>query len=644
MEQKKIVFLSFFVFLMSCSQPAPKPEPLSPVQTQLLNRLQKMLLTNKRDSAIRSLEKLVQTEPRGPTAAEALLILGNHWSSRKDCQAALPSYERVITRWPKSNYEFEARLQAGPCLVTQKRTSEAILSLQHITKEDPNTNRQVSAHKQLVNLYLQSGARVEALKSTVFISQNAVQPNEKEAFKLRVFDLVDSKLSDAEVEFVVANFSSELVRGAAYFRLGSGQFEQGHYDEARRLLSLSRQYIKEGQINERSSELIEQIDSRRTVDPSVVGAVLPLTGKNAQIGYKTLHGLQLGLGIFGPQKSRLRLSVVDSESNPDVARRAYKTMVLRDHPIAVVGSLLSKTAVAVASKGQEFGVPTIGLSQKSGITEIGDFVFRNSLTSEMQVEQLTQIAMGQKKMGRFAILYPNDAYGVEFANLFWDAVLARGGHIAAAQSYDPKETDFRGPVKRLIGTYFVEAREQEYNMVLRAWKLKQKGLSVRRELPKDLLPPVVDFDAIFIPDNTKAVGQIAAMLAYNDVARITLLGTNLWNDESLIERGGKHVEGSIFVDASVVNPNSDAFFLNSFTKTFSYTPDTFEFQSYDIGMVLRMLLESGVSTRPQLRERLEKLSGFRGSTGTLSMSPRREIFRPLSVLTVSKGQIQVFTN
>ena len=42
----------------------------------------------------------------------------------------------------------------------------------------------------------------------------------------------------------------------------------------------------------------------------------------------------------------------------------------------------------------------------------------NALTSEMLVRHLVKIAINQKKLKRFAILYPNDPYGIEYANLF----------------------------------------------------------------------------------------------------------------------------------------------------------------------------------------------------------------------------------
>ncbi len=64
--------------------------------------------------------------------------------------------------------------------------------------------------------------------------------------------------------------------------------------------------------------------------------------------------------------------------------------------------------------------------------------------------------------------------------------------------------------------------------------------------PKLRLSPIVDFDAIFIPDSPKAVAAIAANLAYFDVSGLPLLGTTEWNSDQLYKRGGRYVEGAIF--------------------------------------------------------------------------------------------------
>ena len=396
----------------------------------------------------------------------------------------------------------------------------------------------------------------------------------------------------------------------------------------------------EGAAGERAQELLRQIEARTKVDVNTIGAVLPLSGPNAPYGYRALNGLRLALGVDGGKSSKFRLAVVDSESNPSVARRAVERLVLEDQTVAIVGSLMSRTAIPVASKSQELGVPNITLSQKDGLTDIGPYIFRNALTSRMQVQFLVHTAMEKKGYQRFAILYPNDKYGTEYANLFWDEVLSRGGVIVAAQAYEPGETDYRGHIQRLIGTFYIEDRMEEYKEKLRKWKADHPHMSARKKPPEDLLDPVVAFDALFIPDSVKAVGQIAPMLAVNDVQGVPLLGTNLWNTSSLIKRAGKYLSDPIFVDSFLSNDSSfqSSNFNRNYRATFGSQPNIIEVQAYDAGVMLRAALEEGVRSRSDLRGELEN-SKFDGALGPLRVTEKREVERPLVTLTVKDDKI-----
>jgi ABC-type branched-subunit amino acid transport system substrate-binding protein len=382
--------------------------------------------------------------------------------------------------------------------------------------------------------------------------------------------------------------------------------------------------------------------SNADVNSHNVGVVLPLTGKFSSVGQKTLRGIQMGLGLYGDLDTGLTLSVVDSAGNPDTARRGVEELVQKDGVIGIIGSVLSKTAPAVASRANELGVPNINLSQKAGVTEIGPLVFRNTLTNEMQIRHLVKVAMTQLGMKKFAVLFSNDQYGVECANLFWDEVRARGGEITAAQTYNPKETDFRNVVQRLVGTFYLEDRAEEYKELLKEWSKEQEHRQANRNTPpEELLPPIIDFDAIFIPDDAKTMGQIAAMLSYNDVKKVSLLGTNLWNVNGLSKRAGNFSQHLLFVDGFV---NSDPQFQNSnfvreYKDIYGEEPGAFEIQAYDSALLMRQILLSGRQSRERLGQALAQTQEFSGALGKISALPNREFLRPVVALKLEGNDI-----
>jgi branched-chain amino acid transport system substrate-binding protein len=627
----------------ACGGPQKKePQQASADLVQQLSKIKARLKTTKKEQAITALQKFIKDHPNTDISDEAYILLGDEYYSQKNFMKAHQIYMELAQSDTSTPQEAEARIKAARALIQMNKPEDALITIDPIFKMSVLDQEQViSGYKIRYMIALQKNDRLGALRPAVVLAQTAANQSDKDAFRLRAFDIVESKLTPDELNEVASSGEFDFVRGPALYRLGAAEFENGEYDKARSFLSSARDKMPETETAEKASDMIEQIDSRSRVNPRVIGAILPLSGKQARAGYKTLRGIQLGLGIYGPQPSNIRLAVIDSETNPDLARRAVKRLVVEDNAVAIIGSLQGKTAVPVASRSQEFGVPNISLSQKAGITQTGPYVFQDALTTEMQVRQLVEIAMTKKKMTKFAILYPNESYGVEFANLFWDEVLARGGKITAVQTYDPGQKDFTVTVKRLIGTFNPDDRAQEYQNKLKAWKAKQKNTSARDTVP-DLLPPIIDFDAIFIPDGPVAIGQIAPTLLSNDVEKITLLGTQLWNSGDLIARAGKYVENSIFVDnvQKDLPTIENSAFGKTFQKVFEYKPELWEVHGYDSAALIRYLVDRGVSTRSDMQAQLSKIENFPGALGSVNVTIRREIERPMLALTVKDGAIQ----
>ncbi|HEX7674492.1 MAG TPA: penicillin-binding protein activator [Bdellovibrio sp.] len=475
------------------------------------------------------------------------------------------------------------------------------------------------------------------LKTLVNQSVSAPTKQEQDAYRQRAVEIVDNKLNEKQLEEVANNSDFGYVRGNAMYQLGQKAMEARNSDQAKKYFSGVIDYLPGSDLAARSQDILSQLEAVRNVESKTIGVVLPLSGKNAPVGQRALRGLEMGLGLHIPGSS-FKLAVMDSEGNPDSARRGVERLVKEDNVIAVVGSLLSKTAPAVAAKSDELGVPSIALSQKGGLTEIGPNVFRNSLTSEMQIRYLVRTAMEDYGMKKFAILYPNDQYGVEFSNIFWDEVLARGGQVTAVQTYSTKETDFRLVIQRLVGTYYGEARQDEFNVRLKE-KQKTEKRSARKDNVETILPPITDFDGIFVPDSAKALGQIAAMLAFNDVRGVKLLGTNLWNTPAITKRAGNFVNNLMFVDSIVPNVQEQSRFATEYKALYNESPSLIEIQAYDAGLILRQLIASGADSRQSLTKKLTELNKFPGALGPLTMSPDREIERPVTALTVEKGEI-----
>ncbi|MBL7544642.1 MAG: penicillin-binding protein activator [Bdellovibrionaceae bacterium] len=505
---------------------------------------------------------------------------------------------------------------------------------------DPTAANAVLLEENKFSQMERAGSYWEAFNISATLSTSHTDSKKADFYKSKSIDFIYSRLSKDNLHTIARTSDYGYLRGYALFKLAEMELASNNIEESKRYYRSVVELLPESDIAVSSQKVLSDMEATVRVSSQTIGVVLPLTGKSSAVGQKVLRGLQLGLGTH-QGFSKFRLAIVDSEGRSDLARLGVEKLVKEDNVIAIVGGVLSKTVGTELAIASEYNIPFIYLSQKQGLNDIHPTAIRNSLTAEMQVRHLVRTAMTEMDMSEFAILYPNDPYGVEYANIFWDEVLTQGGQIVAAQTYDPKETDFRPVVQRLVGTYFIEARKDEYYQKLRAFKQTLKGKNARENVnTDDLLTPIQNFDAIFIPDQARVISQINAFLNYSRVKDTKILSTNILNTPGSAKRLAQLNFPIYFADNFISEgPNqSVSDFVREYMSYFNEYPAQFEVSAYDSGLILRQLVLQGVSSREEMGRQLLKLRKFDGSFGPLSTTSGKDLFRPLMTLTVQKGE------
>jgi len=361
-----------------------------------------------------------------------------------------------------------------------------------------------------------------------------------------------------------------------------------------------------------------------TSHPYTLGCILPLSGKFAAYGNRALESLILAAGFFDPQRSSsVKLLIEDSQSRPEKARAAVARLV-REGVVAIIGPLGSEEAQGVAEEAQRLKVPLLTLTQKEGITAIGEYIFRGFLAGSQQIEKLVKFAREDLQLQRFAVLYPEVAQAREMAGLFRQEVTRRGGTIVWTGAYKNDQTDFAEPVKKLTAATEVTRIEND----------QVEGSPSRS----------FNFEAVFIPDSYRAVKMIVPQLVNYDVRGVRLLGMSGWNSPELLymEEPG-NLEGAVFTDsfftAGIYPPTLD--FVDRFYAAYGREPDVMEAEVFDAaGMAVKILLEGkGGLTREKFRNSLLGISSYQGVTGRSSFSTKRFIAKEAFVLMVKDGKI-----
>jgi len=415
-------------------------------------------------------------------------------------------------------------------------------------------------------------------------------------------ELEESPLSDM---VLIELISKELV---------AGNFGKAHeyYD------LLTRNHPK-SMLLSRARDLVDDSRKEMPADMKVVGLLLPMTGKFARFGERTLHAIQLGFRIFNEREpnSGITLVIEDSGEEPAQAIAALNRLVHEHRAGAVLGPMTSKGLDQVMRRAEELGVPLISIARYGGAP--GQHVINGGITMKNQARELARHAIDQLGIKKFAILTPQDKTGQETSQHFWDAVEEFGGEITGHESYPVGETDFRQAVDKLSGLHYTEARQRELDELA---KLREENEITKRNRRTEqffALPPIVDYEAVFIPDEPGVSGQILPTFAYRDVDKVIFLGTSAWNSAELPRRAKQEASKAIFVDAFYPDSNAPATvrFLDRYRATFNQEPGAMEATAYDAARILEQALSTGSGSRDDLLENLKSLRDFPGATGTI---------------------------
>lgn len=377
-----------------------------------------------------------------------------------------------------------------------------------------------------------------------------------------------------------------------------------------------------------------------------VGVILPLSGQLAPAGKQIQAGLEQALS---DRNSTLELVFVDSQAQAETALTALDQLILEDGVSMVIGPLLKEVTLAVAEVAQAAEVPMVSFSQSEGITEKGEWTFRGGLTKGQQIHSLLAHVMDVLSLERFAILAPDNAYGHSAAAEFEAQVSERQGEIAKAVFYDPLATDIRSAAQEL-GQKLDETRQKEL------YFLRKDAKKQGKDPHKVVLPPIVDFDAIFVPDGINRVPMVASALAYEEFAigrfrpkrdqtPMPLLGLNGWNDPRLARQGGRYVLDGYFVDAFSLLATTEAQtrFVEGFEESQGRKPGVFEAIAYDVASLVDVALSVGPKDSDAVRIALNGVNLNAPVSGGHSFDENRELQRDLTVLTVGDEGITLWT-
>ena len=319
-----------------------------------------------------------------------------------------------------------------------------------------------------------------------------------------------------------------------------------------------------------------------------IGVAEALTGNASQYGVAIRKGFELAAGEIngagGVNGQKLELVIEDEQGKKEEAINVFKKLIFQDKVLMLFGPTLSNSAQASDPVAQGAKVVVFGTSNTAdGITSIGNYVFRNSVT-EADILPVTLNTAAQKTgLKKVAVLYGNDDIFTKSGyDNFKKALQELKIPVTTTETFAKGDVDFKPQLTKI--------------------KASNADAIVMSALVAEGAPVMVQ------------ARQLGMMLPF--------IGGNGMNSPRVFELAKEHSD-NLWVGSpwSMENPAAEnKRFISAYQKAHGSPPDQFTAQAYDAMYILAQALKKTKLTgkveadRKSLRDALPAAQ-WSGATG-----------------------------
>ena len=186
-----------------------------------------------------------------------------------------------------------------------------------------------------------------------------------------------------------------------------------------------------------------------------LGAAEALSGPAGQYGQSIKNGLELAVAEINASGSlkghKLVLQVEDEQGKKEQAIDVFKKLIFQDKVLMTFGPTLSNSAQAADPIAQAAKVVVFGTSNTAdGITSIGDYVFRNSVTEADVLPETLRVAIKHANIKKVAVLYGNDdVFTKSGYDAFKKALETLKVPVTTTETFAKGDVDFKAQLTKI---------------------------------------------------------------------------------------------------------------------------------------------------------------------------------------------------
>ena len=189
-----------------------------------------------------------------------------------------------------------------------------------------------------------------------------------------------------------------------------------------------------------------------------IGVAEALTGGAAQYGVPIRNGFQLAADEInakgGVNGNKLVLVIEDEQGKKEEAINVFKKLIFQDKVLMIFGPTLSNSMFAAGPVANAAKVVAFGTSNTAnGITEVGPYVFRNSVMESDVLPVTVSTAVKHYKIKKVAVIYGNDdAFTKSGYDVFKKVLEDQKIPVTTTETYVKGDVDFKAQLTKIKAT------------------------------------------------------------------------------------------------------------------------------------------------------------------------------------------------
>ncbi len=261
-----------------------------------------------------------------------------------------------------------------------------------------------------------------------------------------------------------------------------------------------------------------------------IGILVPSDPEFSTVSFRVLRAASAFLSSPGSNGIPIEIFVRSAAADPGAVEGAAMNLILSDRVHAIIGPISSALTLGAVAAVRPFGVPLFALGPVSDTATLSSpYLVRMGVQARSQSMVLVP-HLKEQGLTNFAILAPNDAYGLEMTRAMSTVAAEQNLPVERTTYYDSESDVFKDGVEAALGSQDKAARKEEFEAA--AEELRKQALLEKRKFdPAEVkLPPIIRFDALFVPDSLRRARVIASTFAFLDAKNLRFVGDRQWSE------------------------------------------------------------------------------------------------------------------